>query len=477
MAQGGAEDDSPPRAPSLVTKEMTMATKKGATRGLLQRIGLCALPIGLAILGPAWAQEGGGAGGGSPDAARPGAGAAAEHHPWYELRMMADPILDQVLLFYLAEARSGMTDVGEVLDTASRVAADDEYGWTREFQKTAGRLAAAAEAGEKAGHTLGAGDSWMRAAAYYRAALHRHPDPKAPEIRTLAQKEVASFTRAIKLLSLPVQPVRIPYEGTTLPGYFFRSPRAAKTAPLLIVHSGRDAWAEDDTSIAEEATRRGWHCLLFDGPGQGQTLRLQGLPFRPDWEKVVTPVVDFALRQPGVDPRRIALMGISMGGSLAPRAAAFEKRLKLLVANPGVYDWSRVFNGFINERYPEIADMPEKDPQAFNAIMAQVIAQNPFMRWGLNDTMWKHGVSTPAQLVVDMNRYSNKGFAEKITAKTLVVDGEAEEWGQARELFAALRCPKDYLLFTAAEAAQLHVQTGSPAISNQRIFDWLEENL
>ena len=66
-----------------------------------------------------------------------------------------------------------------------------------------------------------------------------------------------------------------------------------------------------------------------------------------------------------------------------------------------------------------------------------------------------------------------EGFAEKITAKTLVVDGEAEEWGQAKELFAALRCPKDYLLFTASEAAQLHVQTGSPAISNQRIFDWL----
>jgi pimeloyl-ACP methyl ester carboxylesterase len=446
--------------------------------GLMQRIGLFALPIGLAILGPAWAQDGSGAGSGPADAARSdGGGPAVERRPWYELKMMPDPILDQVLLFYLSEARMGMTDVGEVLDTASRVTAVDEYSWTREFQKTAARLAAAAEAGEKTGHTLGAGDSWMRAAAYYRAALHRHPDPTAPEIRLLAQKEVAAFTRAVKLLSLPVQPVRIPYEGTTLPGYFFRAPRAGKTAPILIVHSGRDAWAEDDKSIAEEAMRRGWHCLLFDGPGQGQTLRLQGLPFRPDWEKVITPVVDFALRQPGVDPHRIALMGISMGGALAPRAAAFEKRLKLLVANPGVIDWGLVFNGFITERYPEIADMPEKDPQGFNALMAQVIAQNPFMRWGLTDTMWKQGVSTPAQLVVDMKRYTNRAIAERITAKTLVVDGEAEEWGQAKELFAALRCPKDYLLFTAAEAAQLHVQTGSTAVSNQRIFDWLEENL
>ena len=458
---------------------MAPRTQGGLT--LLQRLGLFALPIGLAVLGQAWAQEKGAAGGpaGAPPDSTPG-GAGNEQaagHAWYDLRMMPDPILDQVLLFYLGEARMDMTDIGEVLDTASRVHADDEYSWTREWEKTAERLRAAAEAGDKAGHRLGAGQSFMRAAAYYRAALHRHPDPTAPEVRTLSEREVACFARAVRLLSLPVQSVRIPYEGTTLPGYFFRSPDTGKKAPILIVHSGRDAWAEDDTYIAQEALKRGWHCLLFDGPGQGQTLRLQELAFRPDWEKVITPIVDFAVRQPGVDPARMALMGISMGGALAPRAAAFEKRLKILVANPGVLDWGRVVTGFIAERYPEIVDMPEKDPQGFNALMAQVIAGNPFMRWGLRDTMWKQGCATPAQLVQEMKKYTNKGLAEKITAKTLVVDGEAEEFGQAKELFAELRCPKDYLLFTAAEAAQLHVQTGSSAVSCQRIFDWLEENL
>lgn len=401
----------------------------------------------------------------------------AARRPWYELRMMPDPILDQVLLFYLGEARMGMTDIGEVLDTASRVTAEDEHSWTREWARTAERLRTAAETGEKAGHRLGAGESFMRAATYYRAALHRHPDPFAAEVRQMAEKEVACFAMAIDLLSLPIQTVRIPYDGTTLPGYLFMSPTAEKKAPTLIVHSGRDAWAEDDMYIATEATRRGWHCLLFDGPGQGQTLRLQGLPFRPDWENVITPVVDFIAGQESIDLRRIALMGISMGGALAPRAAAFEKRLKTLVVNPGVYDWGRVVTGFIAERYPEIVDMPEMDPQGFNARMAQVMADNPFMRWGLRDTMWKQGCSTPAQLVQEMKKYTNKGFADKITARTLVVDGEAEEFGQAKELLTALMCPKDYMLFTAAEAAQMHVQTGSSAISSQRIFDWLEENL
>jgi acetyl esterase/lipase len=444
---------------------------------ILQCVGLAALPIGLAVAGPAWAQDSAGAAGAPSAAAAPPAGQQAAPRPWYDLRMMPDPILDQVLLFYLSEARHGMTDIGEVLDTASRVRADDEYSWTREFSATAERVRGMAEAGERSGHPLGAGTAYMRAAAYYRAALHRHPDPTAPEIRQLAEKEVAAYQRAIALLSLPVQPVRIPYEGTTLPGYFYRSAKSTKKAPLLIVMTGRDAWAEDDSYIAQDALARGWHCLLVDGPGMGRVLRLQGLPFRPDWEKVITPIVDFALRQPGVDAGRIALMGISMGGALAPRGAAFEHRLKLLIANPGVYEWSRVVTGFIAERFPQIADLPEKDPAAFNAIMNKVIEENPFMRWGMRDTMWKHGCTTPAQLMVEMKKYTNKGFAEKITAKTLVIDGEAEEFGQAKELYDALRCPKDYLLFTARETAQLHVQTGATAVSEQRIFDWLEDNL
>ena len=433
-------------------------------------LGLAAL-VGMTLGGAAWAQAAGAGPGGS-------AGAQSEaQRPWYDLRMMPDPILDQVLLFYLSEARHGMTDIGEVLDTASRVRPEDEYSWTREWFATAERVRSMAEAGEKAGHPLGAGAAWLRASAYYRAALHRHPDPSAPEIRQIAEKEVAAYGRAIALLHFPAQAVRIPYEGTTLPGYFFRGGSGPKKAPLLIVHQGRDAWAEDDTYIAMDAVARGWNCLLVDGPGMGQTLRLQGLPFRPDWEKVITPVVNYAVAQPGVDPARIALIGISMGGALAPRAAAFEHRLKLLVANPGVLEWSRVVTGYIEERIPQAADLPEKDPAAFNAIIDGVMQENPFLRWGMRDTMWKHGATSAAQLFLEMKKYTNRGIAQMIRAKTLVIDGEAEEFGQAKELYDALRCPKDSLTFTARETAQLHVQTGATAVQSQRIFDWLEDNL
>jgi len=436
---------------------------------IIDQVAPMAVVIGLLLARPAGAQNAAGEG---PRPETAGAG-----RPWHQLGMMADPILDQVLLFYLSEAWAGLTDVGEVLETSSRVRAEDPTSWSREWMKTAERVRATAEQSEKAGHRRNAGQAYLRASSYYRAALHRHPEPTDPEVRRMTEKEVAAYTAAIRLLSLPAQQVRIPYEGTTLPAYFFQSPAAAKKAPLLIVHQGRDAWAEDNTHVALEANQRGWHCLLVDGPGMGKTIRLQGLAFRADWEKVITPVVDFALEQPCVDPARIALMGISMGGGLAPRAAAFEKRLKLLIANPGVYDWSRNYTGFLAAFDPDLASLWEKDPEAFNQRIAQVSARNALVAWGFKDSLWRHGVATPALLMAEVRKFTLKGLSEKITAKTLVIDGEGEEYGQARELFDALKCPKDYLLFTAEEAAQLHVQTGSLAVQTHRVFNWLEDNL
>jgi len=350
---------------------------------ILGRVAPLAMAIGLLLSQPVWAQNDAG---GGPRPEKEGTGRS-----WHKLGMMADPIMDQVLLFYLSEAWAGLTDVGEVLETSSRVRAEDPTSWSREWLKTAERVCATAEQSEKAGHRRGAGQAYLRAFSYYRTALHRHPEPTAPEVRRITEKEIAAYTAAIRLLSLPAQQVRIPYQGTTLPAYFFRSPVAAKKAPLLIVHQGRDSWAEDCTHVTLEAIQRGWHCLLVDGPGMGKIIRLQGLAFRADWEKVITPVVDFVLKQPGVDPARIALMSISMGGELAPRAAAFEKGLKLLIANPGVYDWSRTYTDFLTAFDPNLASLLEKDPEAFNQRIAQVSAQNALIAWGfkgLHVTAW-----------------------------------------------------------------------------------------
>ena len=137
-------------------------------------------------------------------------------------------------------------------------------------------------------------------------------------------------------------PLRIRFEGTTLPAYLVPATgHENETRPLLILTNGYDASVTDlYFASAVAASRRGYHCLIFDGPGQGEMLIQQGVHLRPDWEKVIGSVVDFALTLPNIDPKRIALSAWSLGGYLAVRAASGEHRLAACIADPGLFSMS-----------------------------------------------------------------------------------------------------------------------------------------
>jgi pimeloyl-ACP methyl ester carboxylesterase len=156
-----------------------------------------------------------------------------------------------------------------------------------------------------------------------------------PEVRAVGQLSVDSFAGAAQFMNPAPQRVSFPYEDTTLPGWWIPAdlgtahptggdPEGAR--PTLLFHGGFDSTEEElYFSGGAAAARRGYHVLAFAGPGQGSALRDQKVLFRPDWEAVVTPAVDWLLARPDVDSDRIALMGMSFGGLLAPRAAAAER--------------------------------------------------------------------------------------------------------------------------------------------------------
>src|SRR5262249_4548814 len=139
----------------------------------------------------------------------------------------------------------------------------------------------------------------------------------------------------------PVERIEIPYEGSVLRGYFFharpgtgsdRGPR-----PTIILSNGSDGPVTDMVRIgAAAAVERGSNAVTFDGPGQNVALHGQKLYFRPDWEAVITPVVDWLTARADVDPYAIVLHGVSQAGYWVPRAVAFEKRIAAAVADPGV---------------------------------------------------------------------------------------------------------------------------------------------
>ncbi|MFB7382347.1 alpha/beta fold hydrolase [Kitasatospora purpeofusca] len=234
----------------------------------------------------------------------------------------------------------GGADFGEVVSTAERIVEGDYASWYTEWLATADRVSGQAEKALAAGHRVSARDGFLRASNYYRSAeffLHGHPcDPRHDHAY---DRSVDCFRSAAALFSPIIEPVEIPYEGTTLPGYLYRVDDSGTPRPTLIMHNGFDGTAEELHFFGAMAgVERGYTVLVFDGPGMPGPRHHEGLVFRPDWENVVTPVVDFAEKLPDVDNSRIALVGISMGGVLAPRAAAFEHRLAALVAVDGLYD-------------------------------------------------------------------------------------------------------------------------------------------
>src|SRR5829696_7469807 len=210
--------------------------------------------------------------------------------------------------------------LGEISATTSLIEEGDRDGWYLQWTATAERVAGYADESVHAGHTISARDAYLRASSYYRAAyLPLYDSPVDPRLVEAFDKETDTFQKAAALMTPPVEPVEIPYEGISLPGYFCQADDSGRPRPTLIVTNGYDSTINELYLDFTAVLPRGYNLLLYDGPGQGRVLIKQGLIMRPDWEKVVKPVVDYALTRTEVDPEKIAIMGISLGGYLALR--------------------------------------------------------------------------------------------------------------------------------------------------------------
>lgn len=384
------------------------------------------------------------------------------------------------LLRTLGYAVTGGADIAESLGTARRIEPGNAESWHKEWKATAKRLENAADGFLAAGHEASAREAYLRASNYYRnAEFFLHSNPDDPRTLETWARSRETFLEAAKLMAHPVRPIRIPYEQTTLPGYLLLVDDAPVQRPLLIVHSGFDGTAEElYLEIGALAVARGYNCLLFEGPGQGEVIRRQKIPFRHDWESVVTPVVDYALTLPQVDPERIGLMGISFGGYLAPRAAAFEHRLKVVVANGGIYDF---YANVLKKSPPDTEQILENEQAAadFDQAISGLLKTDVDTGWFFANGMFTFGADTPSGLIRMLRPYNLREVAPRISSKILVVDSEGDQDlpGQAKQLYDALSAPKHYMLFTKEEGAEEHCQMGATMISGERILNWLDEQL
>jgi pimeloyl-ACP methyl ester carboxylesterase len=383
----------------------------------------------------------------------------------------------------IGAADYGGAQFGEAMMTASRIRSGDYDGWHDQWKATADAIAAEAQASLTARRRISARDGFLRASNYYRnSEFFLHANPADPRMRHAYEQSVACFRQTAGLFDLPVEVVEIPYERTTLPGYFYRADASPAPRPLIVMHNGFDGSVEEMHFLgAQAAVERGYNVLAFDGPGQFGPLHREGLTFRPDWEKVVAPVLDYALtRSAHVDPARIALMGISMGGILAPRAAAFEKRLAACIANDGIYDYGTAQLASVPPPYREEFKRrlrAERDDE-LDQMLARMMTSGPTVRWAFTHGMYAMGAKSPrAFMAASLDYTLAGGVAEAITCPTLVCEAEDDLFftDQPRLLYDHLTCPKTLLRFTAAEGAGAHCQVSASRLAFGRIYDWLDE--
>jgi pimeloyl-ACP methyl ester carboxylesterase len=358
-------------------------------------------------------------------------------------------------------------DLGEVLVTSRQIPEGDENAWSAQWAATAARIEGIGREALAAGHRVSAREALLRASNYYRTAdFYRRENPAAdPESARLAEASRQTFADAATLLDTPARAVRIPYEHTTLPGYVFLVDDSGVPRPTVIFHGGYDSTLEEDyLALAAGALRRGYNVIAFDGPGQGSALREQGLHFRPDWEAAVTPVVDFALTLPEVDAGRLALIGMSLGGYLAARAAAFEHRIAATVLFDGVYD--------LHEVMAATAARAASLPGGVTTLMEQ----STMVRWMVRNGLWTFGVADFDELVKATEAYTLKGIADRIKSPTLVLEAENDVFfqGQPQRVLDELTCEKKLITFREDEGAGEHCHEGAISLFHQRTFDWLD---
>jgi dienelactone hydrolase len=331
-----------------------------------------------------------------------------------------------------------LTDFQEVTESLERW--EDWCGaWAR-------RAAQHETLGDRAlvdGYHLSAGEHLTRAAACYHFAKFVFVNDYEA-MRAAHMKAVGCRNRALPCLSPSGARVEIPYEGTRLIG-ILRKPAGAsadRPPPVVVMCMGLDSAKEEMDAYENVFLARGMATLAFDGPGQGEAE--YELPIRGDYEVVVKAVVDWLERRPDVDSARTGLWGVSLGGYYAPRAAAFEKRIKACISLSGPYDWIDNWKGY-----------PELTRETFR-VRAKCRTQAEAVEYGAALTL--------------------KGVAGKITCPLYLVAGKLDRivpWQDSTRMAREARGPVELVMIEDGN----HVANNRAYKYRTQSADWMARQL
>ncbi|HUH40356.1 MAG TPA: prolyl oligopeptidase family serine peptidase [Castellaniella sp.] len=386
-----------------------------------------------------------------------------------------NPEMDHQLMRQLGSIRYGGASVGECLALAARIRDADPASWVQAFADAGRWQSSDAAMRARNGFAISARDQYLVACNSYRAAEYYCAVDDARH-QEYGQASRQAFLWAMQWDDARCTELWFSQNGLRLPAYHIRGARSVGDRMLMIV-SGFDGTLEESyLTYGVPALQRGYDLLLFTGPGQMDTWRFnQDSPFAPDFEVVGRQAVDYALAQPGMDPRHLALMGISFGGYFATRIAAYEPRIRALIANSPIVDLHAYMTSFIGldpATLPAsddfgIQDLPNIPDSVMNA-QTREMSRNLMLRFGRPSFVQTY------QRIADFRLDAAQLAGIRCPSLALVGEGEGAEPKRQWQLFQdSVGGPSAQWLFTAQEGADAHCQVGNLAYSAAVTMDWL----
>jgi 2,6-dihydroxypseudooxynicotine hydrolase len=230
-------------------------------------------------------------------------------------------------------------DYNDFLVTTARVETWEE--WLGAWCDTAELHVSLAAEAEQGGHRRSAGEAWARAAVCFHFARFVWV-VDAARSREAGDRAIAALARAHELLDTGMERIELPLDGGRIVANV-RRPDGPARPPLVVLMPGLDSTKEEFFRLENVFLERGMATASLDGPGQGEGG--YDLPIRPDYEVGVTALLDALSERDDLDLDHTGGLGVSMGGYYAPRAAAFEPRLKAVAGISGPYNMGECWDG------------------------------------------------------------------------------------------------------------------------------------
>ncbi|MBT9371319.1 prolyl oligopeptidase family serine peptidase [Rhizobium sp. CSW-27] len=361
------------------------------------------------------------------------------------------------------EMGARMGEIEEMCAPLQDAAKAPDAAGTQAFRETwirmADKLVSLADEDEARGRMISAGDKLIRAANYMLTAERLLAHGSEGRM-ALYQRFLAAFAKGLDLSGSSCRRVEIPYEGTHLSALYVPAEGVDGPAPLLVQVNGLDSTKEMKLLVGLPAwlARRGVASLIVDQPGTGEALRLQGLTARFDSEHWASRVVDWLETRPDVDPRRIGMEGVSLGGYYCPRAVAFEPRFACGVVWGANHDWRDVQK----KRLAREGNFPV--PHYWSHVM------------------WVWGAKDMDDFMAIAEKVHLNGILDRIRVPFLVTHGEKDsqiplQWAHATYDQLVNSPKRELKIFDERTGGVQHSSFDNSANAGAYIADWVAEVL